>query len=179
MPKLKIHTYISNFIPEFGYSTRENKEYLPIDHPNAKVAAQKCLDYEDGIYLNGYIEMIYENKIFLNDQEATDDLLFTWNDFARLVIKDEKEDEFEITLLDNGSELKILKDGTNYRLILDSVHSEEQKSLSILSIPAEELMEGIKTSFKDFADFCHSGLVFNEESEYKNIHVSISKMKDL
>lgn len=179
MSKLKINTYISNFIPEFGYSTRENKEYLPIDHPDAKVAAQKYLDYEDRIYLNGYIEIIYENNIFLNDSERTDDLLFTWDDFARIVIKHEKEDEFEITLLDNGSTLKILKDGANYRLILDSIHSEKQNSTSILSIPSEELLEVIKSSFKYFVDFCNSGLVFNEESEYKNILESNSKIKSL
>ncbi|WP_455663078.1 hypothetical protein [Pradoshia sp.] len=179
MSKLKINTYISNFIPEFGYSTKENKEYLPIDHPDAKVAAQKCLDYEDRIYLNGYIEIIFGNKIFLNDQERTDDLLFTWDDFARLIIQHNKEDEFDITLLDNGSTLKILNDGANYRFILNSVHSVKQNSTSILSIPSVELIEGIKTSFEAFVDFCNSGLVFNEESEYKNIMESNSKIKNL
>lgn len=180
MTNLKISTYISNYIPEFGYSTNESKEFLPIQHPEAKVAAQKRLDYEDQIYLNGYIEIIYEDKLFLNELEGTDDLLFTWDSFAQIIIKNDTKDEFEIFLLDNASTLKVIKDGANYKLILDSVHSEEQgHCISIVSIPSDELIEEIKISFKDFVDFCKSGLVFDEESDYDIMLQSYSKIKGL
>lgn len=144
MTKLSINTFISNYIPEFGYSSKELKEFLPIHHPEAKKVAQKCLDYESRIYLNGFVEIIYEKK-FLTEIEGTDDLLFTWDDLAQIVIKQEQEqeqeDEFEMNLLDNGSTLNIVRDGANYKLILGSVHLEEKNSTSILSIPSDELIE--------------------------------------
>ena len=179
MRTLKIKTYISNYIPEFGYSSNESKKFLPIHHPEAKKAAQKYLDYEGKIYLNGYIEIKYDNITFLNDIEETGDLLSTWDDLAWLVINHEKENEFEIILLDNASTFKVIKDGTNDNLILDSIHSEVHDGTLTLSIPSDELIEVVKTSFKDFVDFCNSGLVFDEESEYKKILESNSKIKDL
>ncbi|WOD65643.1 hypothetical protein NQZ71_20730 (plasmid) [Niallia taxi] len=176
MTTLKINTYISNYIPEFGYLSKESKKFIPIHHPDAKKAAEKYLEYENQIYLNGYIEIKYNDLTFLNDIEETGDLLSTWDDLAWLVINHEKVDEFEIILLDNSSTFKIIKDGTNDILILDSIHSGEHDGTSKVSIPSNELIEVIKTSFKDFVDFCNSGLVFNEESEYKNILESSSKI---
>ncbi|WP_088088144.1 hypothetical protein [Bacillus sp. OV166] len=65
---LEFKTFVSNYVPELGYLTKEENEFLPIDHPLAEVAAQKILDYEENEYLPGYIEVTYDHQSILSTE---------------------------------------------------------------------------------------------------------------
>ncbi|KMY44690.1 hypothetical protein AC622_10910 [Bacillus sp. FJAT-27916] len=166
---LKIVSYISNYIPEFGYSTAEEREFLPINHPDAKRAAQKALDYDNHIYLPGYIEMTYEDKVFLSSSEGTEDMLFTWWDIIWYLHHFDEEIEYDITLLDNIATLFIMKKETDFYIVLDSYPIEAPQNIRTMVIPQRNFIDVMISAFKEFLIFCKSGLIFNEESQFKSV----------
>jgi hypothetical protein len=166
---LQIKSFISNYIPEFGYSSPEERNFLPIIHPDAKKAAQAALDYDNQIYLPGYIEMTYKDKVFLSSSEETEDMLSTWYDIIWYLYNSDKENEYEITLLDNISTLKIMKKETDFYMTLDSHHLKDSNKINTLIIPERILIDGMKNAFKEFLIFCKSELIFDEESQFKSI----------
>jgi hypothetical protein len=175
---LEFKTFVSNYVPELGYLTKEENEFLPIDHPLAEVAAQKILDYEENEYLPGYIEVTYGHQSVLSKQNETDDLLETWGDLSYIVINQAVDQRYRITLIGYPIEVFVLKkDGQFYFEI-----NEGNKLVNISpSFPVEELMDSIVKGYRNFIGFCKKdSLTFSESTIYKssiNTFERISRMK--
>lgn len=175
---LELKSYVSNYIPELGYLTKEEIEFLPINHPLAELAAQKVLDYEDNEYFPGYVKITYDQQSILSDQYETGDLLETWADLSYIVKDQAAQDEYTIILLDYPSDVFVLKKDQDHQFyfeIKDLLFSN--KVTRSPSIPKEELLDSIFKGYRDFIDFCkRESLIFSKDTLYDS---SIKKLNTI
>lgn len=160
--KLEIKTYVSNFIPELGYLTHEEKGYLIIQSVLAEKAAVKLLQYE-GNYLPGKIEVIYKGKVFSPDLTVTDDLLDLWYDLSIVLNEHASSACYNISLLDYPYELTINKEIDRYQFVFKEQNTEAINKSDTFT--KEELLGAIDSGFKIFVNFVKSDtLKFGEET---------------
>ncbi|WP_203362901.1 hypothetical protein [Bacillus sp. REN10] len=176
--KLEMVTYISNFIPELGFLTDKKDKFLEITHPLAELAAEKLLNYENNDYLPGYIQVVYNNKIILSEEESTGELLETWADLSYFIEDHASKEKYHIELLDNLNKLDLVKKDDGYVFEVkkfDIVEDSEVIQSSV--IPTRQLLDAIFKGYKGFIHFCvEKELIFSEESL---LHSSIETLKKL
>ncbi|RJS60501.1 hypothetical protein [Bacillus sp. PK3_68] len=176
--KIKIITYITNFVPELGFLTDQKKNFVAISHPSAELAAQKLLNHEEGDYLSGYIKIIDDDQVIVSEKEWTGELLETWADLSYIVLDRASEKKYPIELLDNPTKLYLVKEEKGYFFEIEKVTMENNKEFIQSSvIDTEKLLEAIYVSYKEFLTFCtERAVTFSAESL---LHSSVQTLKCL
>ncbi|MFC0273722.1 hypothetical protein ACFFIX_20255 [Metabacillus herbersteinensis] len=173
---LEFKSYVSNYVPELGYLTKEEIKFLPIDHSLAELAAQKVLDYEQNEYLPGYIKVTYGQHSILSDQHETDDLLDTWDGLSYIVKNQATEDKYPITLLGYPIDVFILKKQKQFYFEINNGKMVKRS----LSIPKEELLKSILKGYRDFIDFCKKeSLTFGEDTVYNSSLKTLNNINNM
>ncbi|WP_026671792.1 hypothetical protein [Alkalihalobacterium bogoriense] len=185
---LEIKTFVSNHIPEWGYLSKVEESYLPIDHPLAEMAAVKLLEYEED-YLPGYLEIKINGEVLFERKDIklgpplelapvdteTDDVVSAWSSFLRILHKNAKDTSYNIELIGIMDNLTISKEKKGYQFVLtddyENILSESDVFLK------EDLLVAIAVGVKQFGEFTTKNtLKFGKEI---GIEILLSDIKDL
>ena len=62
-----------------------------------------------------------------------------------------------------------MKKETDFYIVLDSYPIEAPQNIRTMVIPQRNFIDVMISAFKEFLIFCKSGLIFNEESQFKSV----------
>ena len=183
--KIKFTVYVKN-IKNGEFVTSERTRYIPITHPEATKAALKTCEELKGpsMYIPGYIQLTIDDTNFFTEEDNTTDLLLTWRKFPFLLDNeylDSKDNEVEITLLDNQTECMVTKSSEHFQLTIERViFSKGGNAIKDIVktplIPQEMFFQAIKEELKNVVEFLKRDTSLKEDSSYEDILESYNEV---